>query len=151
MSCNKIGEIIMYNSKFEPANWIICDGIQRDNNNNQFNELINIGIGEIEGDYYIPPNYCNSVMASINDSDSQIINQLKNTSHTIEKCDGIHCYRLNYNYVTNYNNVYKNVLDNQMEYLESNNNQDTLSSFDTLEKVKVIKQPVYWLMRYKTD
>lgn len=148
MTSNKVGEIIMYNSIIEPLNWIICDGIQRDNMDNKYKDLFDLGIGKIDGDYYIPPNYCNSIMANINDNDSQILKQI-DTNSTVEKCYGMHCFRLNYNYVKNYNNVYMHVSDNQIKYLESINSKP--SSFCNSEPIKINKEPIKWLIRYKSD
>jgi len=56
------GTIMPFNGEFldETKNWIICDGIKRENNDDKYRDLIKLSIGTITDDnFYIPPNYDN--------------------------------------------------------------------------------------------
>lgn len=145
-----IGETIIYTGNDEPLNWIICDGVDRNNEDNIYDSLIEIGIGTKNGNYYIPPNYCNTVMAGINDSDSLILKQIASNVNADERCDGMHVYRMDYRFVTDYNNVYTNVLYNQMKYLDISCNSTSLVN-DYANPINVNKKYIRWLIRYKAD
>lgn len=43
----------------ETDGWILCDGIERDNIDNRYNNLASCNIGYITNNKYVPPNYSN--------------------------------------------------------------------------------------------
>lgn len=75
---NLIGELIMYNGKKDIENWVICDGKERDNSDNRYDELIKLELGERKGEKYLPPNYNTMSLFSVDKSDDEIIDMLSN-------------------------------------------------------------------------
>ena len=73
---NLIGELIMYNGKKDIENWVICDGKERDNSDNRYDELIKLELGERKGEKYLPPNYNTMSLFSVDKSDDDIIDIL---------------------------------------------------------------------------
>ena len=109
------GCISAYTGDVEPDGWIFCDGVERDNINGKFDKLIEINVGQINNTNlrYLPPNYNNSVITSIDDSiinkvDLLIAFNLKKRNIT----RSVHNYYYNKTMITEYNN---NCLKNENE------------------------------------
>lgn len=149
-SNNVIGEVIMYSGENEPINWILCDGIQRINKDNIYKNIIELGIGEINNEYYIPPNYSDTIMASVHDNDKQILKQISDSVTLVDKCEGTHFYMINYKYVKNYNNMYRNITDKDIDYLNHNKNE-IKEDLKQSNNIKIKKNAIKWLIRYKLD
>lgn len=73
---NLIGELIMYDGKKDIENWVICDGNERDNSDNRYDELIKLELGERKDDMYLPPNYNTMSLVTIDKSDDEIADML---------------------------------------------------------------------------
>ena len=71
-----IGELIMYKGTHDTENWVLCDGKERDNEDNKYDELINMEIGEKKGNKYFPPDYNTMSLFSLERSDEDIIDLL---------------------------------------------------------------------------
>jgi hypothetical protein len=101
---NLIGSIIMYNGDLEPDGWIFCDGVPRNNDNNKFKNLLDIGIGKIVNDKYIIDNYSKSIVCNFDTDSNEIVNSIiKLRSVDDIKNNIIHCYIVN-NSFKEYNN-----------------------------------------------
>ena len=108
------GVIQSYLSNIDPIGWVICDGIPRENLNNIYKNLIEMGIGQLDDENkYVPPNYKNSIIAKIDDSKNDLINLLiLGNIKKINKITSCHNYVINKKFTESYNNNFLNEPNN---------------------------------------
>jgi hypothetical protein len=73
MDQNVPGTVLSYLGEDTPDGWIICNGLAQINTNNKYKNLIEMNIGSIDKNDYIPPNYMNMKLISTNELDKKLI------------------------------------------------------------------------------
>jgi hypothetical protein len=145
------GSLYCYQGLTEPDGWIFCDGIKRENINNVFKNILELGIGELENDYYIPPNYDNFIFCKLDELKEKIYRSLLEKRHLISK----HChsyidngkvqnvYFNNYTKRTYENNSYNKINDKNQLFDDSFLKEQIMSN---LEK-NVVSATTRWIIK----
>ena len=132
----KIGVITPFIGNEPPYVWIVCDGLQYNNDNGNFNQLIKLGIGNsLNGNIYIPPN--NENMKLITDSEFDI--EIANKTHI--KYFG-HSHKFdNNNELQNYFLIPKPIFLNK--------NKKFINWFDSCYKINTASDSkIRWIIKY---
>lgn len=109
------GSVFCFKGLNAPEGWIFCDGIPRPNDDGIYNKLIEEDIGTIDKDtnLYTPPNYDNTVVAKIDESQENILGLLSKMHEIYDEAKYIHAYITN-GKIRNYNNQFiKRIYDVQ--------------------------------------
>jgi microcystin-dependent protein len=77
------GSIISYLGTSDPDGWIICDGGTRDNSNNIYDDLLELGVGTNSGTSYFPPDFTGRFMMGSTSPASEQGIKAGSNSHTL--------------------------------------------------------------------
>lgn len=157
---NTIGELIMYKGTQDTENWVLCDGKERDNEDNRYDELINMEIGEKKGNKYFPPDYNTMSLFSLERGGDEIIDILsKQVLKTEVGYQQLTCSHLLFTgkEFKNYNVVMHKPMDEDdtelNAYLSSHPELEvrSVSEFRDNNHKNIIKTGITWAVCYKNN
>jgi hypothetical protein len=130
-----VGTIQAYMAHIEPDGWLFCDGLEKENTNNKFNNLLQLNIGSLNDNLkYVPPDYSKSAITSISDNIIDKTNLLLSLHLKKYSARIFHSYMKNNLLIVDYNN---NFLKN---YCNTNNNDIDLNIIED--------RPIKWIIKY---
>lgn len=127
-----VGSIICYKGISEPEGWIFCDGIPRENIDGKYDKLVEIEIGTLEDNMYIPPNYDNFMITQLGDSYEKVLEFLLDDVKAKKVRERCHTY-LNY---TTFANEYNN------DFIGIHGDKE-----NTVKKPKLHHHQVRWILK----
>jgi hypothetical protein len=131
-----VGTIQAYMGDVLPDGWLFCDGIEKENIDNKFNNLLQLNIGKLNNNLkYIPPDYSKSAITSISDNIIDKTNLLLSLNLKKNSVRIVHSYmKNNFLILDHNNNLFKN---------ECNTDNNNIIDLNIIED-----RPIKWIIKY---